>query len=184
MLMQPDQVAYLAALFFVGFVVDHWLAARRASAPRSLPIVKPLAAASIAGALIIAVPILLTVLFAESSDRAAFPYTEATRGSLHPASLLTLPGRRPVQPGLRGALLGPLQRCLGSAKRLFLSPNMSQLYAGALPMLAILIFGIGARPRLDARGALPFARRPRSRGLRARAATRRCSTSSTISCPA
>ena len=25
MLMQPDQVAYLAALFFVGFVVDHWL---------------------------------------------------------------------------------------------------------------------------------------------------------------
>ena len=28
-------------------------------------------------------------------------------------------------------------------KRLFLSPNMSQLYVGALPMLAILIFGLG-----------------------------------------
>jgi hypothetical protein len=141
MLMQPDQVAYLAALFFVGFVVDHWL---RQGAFRAAirPIVKPLAAASIAGVLIIAVPILLTVLFAESSDRAAFPYTEATRGSLHPASLLTLLVGGLFSPDYAVPYWGPYSDAW-DPRRLFLSPNMSQLYAGALPMLAILVFGIG-----------------------------------------
>ncbi len=141
MLMQPDQVAYLAALFFVGFVVDHWL---RQGAFRAAiaPIVKPLAAASIAGALIIAVPILLTVLFAESSDRAAFPYSEATRGSLHPASLLTLLVGGLFSPDYVVPYWGPYSDAW-DPRKLFLSPNMSQLYAGALPVLAILLFGIG-----------------------------------------
>jgi hypothetical protein len=141
MLMQPDQVAFLAALFLVGYVADHWLAQ---SAPRAalLRSIRPLAAATTAGLLIIAVPIMLTLLFAQSSDRAAFSYAEATRGSLHPASLLTL-----LVGGLFSAdyavpYWGPYS-VAWDPQRLFLSPNMGQLYAGTLPMLAILIFGLG-----------------------------------------
>jgi hypothetical protein len=140
MLLQPDQVAFLAALFLAGFVVDHWLGqpSLRAAFVRSF---KPLAAATLVGVNIIAIPILLTVLFAESSDRAAFPYLEATRGSLHPASLLTL-----LVGGLFSAdyavpYWGPYS-VAWDPKRLFLSPNMSQLYAGTLPVLAILCFGV------------------------------------------
>jgi len=139
MLVQPDQVAFLGALFLVGYVLDHWLAqptldeAVRCSA-------RPLAAASLAALAIVAVPVLLTMLFAESSDRASFHYAEATQGSLHPASLLTM-----LVGGLFSAdyvvpYWGPYSEAW-DPKHLFLSPNMSQVYAGALPMLAILTLG-------------------------------------------
>jgi hypothetical protein len=140
MVVQPDQVAFLGALFLVGYVADHWLAqpslnvALRRSA-------RPLAAASLAALLIMAVPVLLTMLFAESSDRASFHYAEATQGSLHPASLLTM-----LVGGLFSAdyavpYWGPYSEAW-DAKHLSLSPNMSQVYAGALPILAILVFGV------------------------------------------
>src|SRR6185295_1789780 len=63
MLMQPDQVAFLAALFLAGFIVDHWLGqpSLRTAFARSF---RPLAAATLVGVNIIAIPILLTVLFA------------------------------------------------------------------------------------------------------------------------
>lgn len=140
MLVQPDQVAFLGALFLAGYVADHWLsqAPLRETVRRSF---KPLAAATIAGLLIIAVPVVLTVLFAESSDRAAFGYAGATRGSLHPASLLTM-----LIGGLFSAdytvpYWGPYSESW-DARQLFLSPNMSQVYAGTLPMLAILMLGV------------------------------------------
>jgi hypothetical protein len=141
MLMQPDQVAFLAALFLAAFVADHWL---RQQSPRDalLRSIKPLAAATIAGLMIIAVPVALTVLFAESSDRAAFVYADATRGSLHPASLLTLLVGGLFSPDYVVPYWGPYS-VTWDPKRLFLSPNMSQLYVGALPVLAILIFGLG-----------------------------------------
>jgi hypothetical protein len=141
MLMEPDQVAFLAALFLVGVVLDHWLRqpSWRAALIRSL---KPLSAATLAGLLIIAVPILLTALFAESSDRAAYSYAEATRGSLHPASLLTMLVGGLFSPAYEVPYWGPYSLAW-DPRRLFLSPNMSQLYAGALPMLAILVVGIG-----------------------------------------
>jgi len=140
MLMQPDQVAYLAALFLAGFVADHWL-----RQPQFVPAlrksIKPLAAATLAGLNIIAIPILLTVLFAESSDRAAFAYGEATRGSLHPASLLTILVGGLFSPDYAVPYWGPYSEAWDPT-RLFLSPNMSQLYAGTLPVLAILMLGL------------------------------------------
>jgi hypothetical protein len=140
MLLQPDQVAFLAALFLAGYVVDHWLGqpSLRGGFARSF---KPLAAATLVGISIIAIPILLTVLFAESSDRAAFPYLEATRGSLHPASLLTLLVGGLFSPDYVVPYWGPYS-VAWDPKRLFLSPNMSQLYAGTLPVLTILCFGL------------------------------------------
>lgn len=140
MIVQPDQVAFLGALFLAGFVADHWLrqsslrAALRAS-------IKPLAVATIAGLLIIAVPVLLTVLFAESTDRAAFQYADATRGSLHPASLLTMLVGGLFSPDYVVPYWGPYSEAW-DPKRLFLSPNMGQVYDGALPILAILVFGL------------------------------------------
>jgi hypothetical protein len=140
MLMQPDQVAFLAALFLAGFILDHWLRQKslRDALSRSF---KPLAAATLAGINIIAIPVLLTMLFAESSDRAAFPYLEATRGSLHPASLLTLLVGGLFSPDYAVPYWGPYS-VAWDPKRLFLSPNMSQLYAGTLPVLAILVLGL------------------------------------------
>ncbi len=141
MLMQPDQVAFLAALFFIGFVLDNWLTQGAFKAPLGR-MLRPLVAATVAGSLIVAVPVLLTVLFAESSDRAAFSYAEATRGSLHPASLLTLLVGGLFSPDYAVPYWGPYSEAWDK-RRLFLSPNMSQLYDGALPMLAILVFGLG-----------------------------------------
>jgi hypothetical protein len=140
MLVQPDQVAFLGALLFVGYVVDHWLSqnSMRNALRRSI---KPLSAAAIAGFLIIAVPVLLTVLFAESSDRAAFGYAGATRGSLHPASLLTMLIGGLFSPDYVVPYWGPYSETWDPT-RLFLSPNMSQVYAGTLPMLAILTLGV------------------------------------------
>jgi hypothetical protein len=140
MVVQPDQVAFLGALFLVGYVADHWLA--QSSLNQALRrTARPLAAASLAALLIMAVPVLLTMLFAESSDRPSFHYAEATQGSLHPASLLTM-----LVGGLFSAdyavpYWGPYSEAW-DAKHLFLSPNMSQVYAGALPMLGILVFGV------------------------------------------
>ena len=140
MLMQPEQVAFLAALFLVGYVADYWLwqLSWRNALKRSI---KPLSAATAAGVLIVAVPILLTALFAESSDRAAFSYAEATRGSLHPASLLTMLVGGLYSPTYEVPYWGPYS-VAWDPRHLFLSPNMSQLYAGAIPVVAILVFGL------------------------------------------
>src|SRR5262245_2428167 len=76
MVVQPDQVAFLGALMLVGYVADHWLTqpslseALRRSA-------RPLAAASLAALLVMAVPVLLSMLFAALSDRAWCHHEEA-----------------------------------------------------------------------------------------------------------
>ncbi|MEJ0078529.1 MAG: hypothetical protein WDO17_24430 [Alphaproteobacteria bacterium] len=140
MVVQPDQVAFLGALVLVGYVADYWLAqpSLNAALRRSA---RPLGAASLAALLIMAVPVLLTMLFAESSDRASFHYAEATQGSLHPASLLTMLVGGLFSPDYAVPYWGPYSEAW-DPKHLFLSPNMSQVYAGALPMLAILVFGV------------------------------------------
>jgi hypothetical protein len=140
MVAQPDQVAFLGALFLIGYVADHWLAqpSLNEALRRSM---RPLAAASMSALLIMAIPVLLTMLFAESSDRSSFHYAEATQGSLHPASLLTMLIGDLFSADYAVPYWGPYSEAW-DPKHLFLSPNMSQVYAGALPMLAILILGL------------------------------------------
>src|SRR6185436_2000780 len=104
--------------------------------------IKPLSAAAAAGTLIIAIPLLMTVLFAESSDRASFHFSEASRGSLHPASLLTMMVGGLFSPDYVVPYWGPYSEAW-DPKRLALSPNMGQLYDGALPIIAIVTIGIG-----------------------------------------
>jgi hypothetical protein len=145
MMVEPNQVAYLGALILIGYVLHHWLDGD-GRAERLRASVRPLVAAGLTSIVLAALPLLLTVLFVLSSSRATIPYAEATRGSLHPASLLTL-----VFSDLYGAFdkaveyWGPFS-WTWNPNEVTLSQNMSQLYIGALPIA--LLAGLGHSRRL------------------------------------
>jgi hypothetical protein len=141
MVVKPDQVAFLAMLVLAGFVIDRWLA--RPSLDQAVRATAgPLLAASAIGLVIAAVPLMLTFLFAVSSDRAEIAFEDAVRGSLHPASLLTawvgdLYGAR--HPAVE--YWGPYST-VWDPNELTLSQNMGQIYVGALPIAAVLGIGL------------------------------------------
>jgi hypothetical protein len=143
MVAEPNQVALLGGYVLAGYCAHHWLTAadRRLALNASL---RPLAAVGIALA---AVPVLLTYLFLDGSNRPEIAFSEAAAGSLHPVSLLT---------GLIADLFGAFDRDVHywgpysewwDTNGLTLTQNMSQIYVGTLPMLLILTVGL-------ARGAL------------------------------
>lgn len=135
-----DQVALLSLYLLAGMVIAYWAGANARARLRAS--VKPLAAAAVAGAVVAAVPVLLTLLLAESSNRPGFDFVSAGRGSLHPAHLLTLAfadlfgAADPAVP-----FWGPPSFPWGSTD-LFLAQNMGQLYLGALPLVAIVALGL------------------------------------------
>ncbi len=141
MVVKPDQVALLGCYLLAGFVLDEGLR-RRGDRQALLKMVRPLLSAALACLVLVLVPLLLTALFAASTTRFVIPYEIATRGSLHPAQLLT-----GVIADLFGALdpkinfWGPSSGSWGNLD-LDLSQNMGQIYVGALP--ALLILGVGA----------------------------------------
>lgn len=139
MVLEPDQVALLGCYILVGMVVAHWISGGWAAVWRSLPAI---AAASAAGIVTIALPLLWTWLFAEATTRPAIDLAEAGRGSLHPASLLTaffgdLFGAQDPKVAFWGPYNDP-----DWAKELFLSQNMGQVYFGALPLLLLIAPGL------------------------------------------
>lgn len=141
MVVKPDQVGLLAVYVLIGFVLNHWLSAtdRRAAIFASL---RPLLAGGIAAALLAGGPLLLTLLFAEASQRSEISFTEAVRGSLHPASLLTaLIGDLFGAGDSRVEYWGPSSASWDPGA-LSLSQNMGEVYFGALPVLAILTIGL------------------------------------------
>src|ERR1043166_2394029 len=143
-----DQVALLALYLLAGFVIAHWVGANARVRLRAS--IKPLAAVVVGGAAVAAIPVLLTLLLAEISNRPGFDYVSAGRGSLHPAHLLTL-----AFADLYGAAApaGPVRgttRLAWGLTDLFLAQNMGQLSLGALPLVAIVGLGI-ARGLLWAR---------------------------------
>ena len=89
MLAEADQVALLACYLLAGYVAAFLLLSDnpRVAIRDSL---KPLGAGAVAGLVVVAVPLLLTVLFVEDSNRPVISLADAGRGSLHPASTLTL----------------------------------------------------------------------------------------------
>ncbi len=124
-----------------GFVLAHWCGAGFAARLRAS--LKPLIAGGIAGALIVALPILLTELLALDSNRPEISSIDAGRGSLHYTHLLSL-----VFPDLFGAM-DPKVDFWGAGgfawnerfgmADLFLAQNMGLLYAGALvPVLLVV----------------------------------------------
>jgi Dolichyl-phosphate-mannose-protein mannosyltransferase len=144
-----DQVALLGLYILIGFVLWHWLdGAGRLDRLRAN--VKPLAAITIAGLIVVIVPVVMSALLAADSNRPEIDFISAGRGSLHPAHLLTL-----FVADLYGAAdpavpyWGPPSFPWGPTD-LFLAQNMGQLYVGALPLVAIIGFGL-ARGLLWAR---------------------------------
>ncbi len=141
MLAGPGQVTLLNCYILAGYVVHHWLSApnRRAAVVATLG---PLVVAGTTCLLLAGGPILLTMLFVESSNRPEIIFAEAVRGSLHPALLATA-----LVPGLYGTT-DPSVPFWGPpspgwpADALSLSENMGQLYVGALPVIVIFAAGL------------------------------------------
>ena len=140
-----DQVALLGLYILVGFVLWHWVVgAGRLDRLRAG--VKPLMAAALAGFIVVIVPVVMSALLAADSQRPEIDYISAGRGSLHPAHLLTL-----LVADLYGAAdpavpyWGPPSFPWGPTD-LFLAQNMGQLYVGALPLVAIVGFGLVTSP--------------------------------------
>ncbi|MEZ5844719.1 MAG: hypothetical protein R3D27_13435 [Hyphomicrobiaceae bacterium] len=156
MIVEPDQVALIGAYLLAMLVIVHVMACPGRRLVESRRIAAPLAAGAIAGALIVLVPLVMTVLFAAASSRPAIPFAEAARGSLHPVSLLTA-----IIADLFGALSqtvdywGPYSETW-DPNELTLSQNMSQVYAGILPVVLIIVVGFG-RGWLFAREIRPYA---------------------------
>jgi hypothetical protein len=133
-----DQIALLGLYLLIAFGLwrilsasDRWRAIRAS--------LLPLIAAAAVGAAIIAIPVTLTALLAEESNRVVIDYPGAARGSLHPALLLTA-----VMPDLFGAA-GRMEDYWGppsfawSGTDLFIAQNMGVLYLGAVPLVLLAI---------------------------------------------
>jgi hypothetical protein len=131
-----DQVALLGLYFLSAYGLwrilsddDRWRAIRSS--------LLPLTAAALVALAVIIVPVVLTALLAESSNRTLIDYEGAARGSLHPALLLTS-----VIPDLFGAT-GRMEDYWGppsfawQGTDLFLAQNMGVLYMGAVPLLLL-----------------------------------------------
>lgn len=134
MVLGRDQVALLGCYLLAAFVLGHWLTRRRPFGDS----LAPLSAATLTGVLIVTLPLLMSLLFAEQSNRPEIDLEGAGRGSLHPAHLLTL-----FIPDIFGSS-GPQAEVWGPPSfawnwtGLFLAQNMFVMYVGAIPILLIL----------------------------------------------
>jgi hypothetical protein len=141
MIVEPNQVALLAAYVLAGFVAARMLE-RGTPRPALRRLAAPVGAAAAVAVLLASVPILLTYLFVEDSVRPVIPFAQAARGSLHPASLLTA-----VVGDLYGALdpkveyWGPYSVAWDPSNST-LTQNMGQLYVGILPVMLLLTVGL------------------------------------------
>ena len=141
MTVEPNQVALLGCYVLLGYWLNHCLV----SADRGLALRKSVLAVvpcGVVAAVVAALPLLLTYLFLEFSNRPEIALSEAARGSLHPASLLTT-----LVSDLFGAFdpsvayWGPYSEAWDK-NELTLSQNMGQMYVGTLPILLVLTVGL------------------------------------------
>jgi hypothetical protein len=142
MVVEPDQVALLACYVLAAYAAGHWLLSR--DPKRALRAsMAPLACAALVAVAIATIPLLVTYLFLEVSNRPEVTMGEAARGSLHPASLLTA-----VVADLFGVIdpnvdyWGPYSDAW-DPNELTLPYNMSQMYLGTLPIVLLLVVGLG-----------------------------------------
>jgi hypothetical protein len=141
MVLGRDQVALIGVYLLAGYLV--WFLARADRPLRALGrALGPLSAGTVGGVLVVTVPIVMTLLLAGDSNRPMIDYEGAARGSLPPASLLTLWSANLF--GVDGPLAdywGPPSLAWGKTD-LYLARNMIDLYGGAIPLAALLAWGI------------------------------------------
>lgn len=151
MVLGRDQIALLSVYLLIVLVVweivlggalttrDTATASDGGAGARLRRSLGPLAAGAIAGALLIALPVAMTALIAEQSNRPDIDLIGAGRGSLHPALLVTA-----LSPDVFGAS-GPMADYWGPPSYtwrgtdLFIAQNMGVLYFGAVPLLLLLV---------------------------------------------
>ena len=140
-----DQVSLIAIYVLIGYVLWHWFDGAGISA-RIASSVKPLMAGAFAGVLIVAVPVVLTALLANDSNRAEIGLFFAGRGSLHPADLFMLVfadlfGASDFHREYWGPPSFPWHDTFGSTD-LFVPQNAGQIYLGAIGIVAVLGLGL------------------------------------------
>ncbi len=132
-----DQVALLGIYFLIAYVAVYWLRGDEAGA-RFKASLAPLVSGGVAGLALIALPILMTLLLAQDSNRPAIDLEGAGRGSLHPALFLTALAPDVFgSSGAQAAYWGP-PSFYWNGTGLYIAQNMGQLYIGAAAALAIL----------------------------------------------
>jgi hypothetical protein len=140
MVLGRDQIAMLSVYLLAGFTVWRFFQAERplAEAWASLP---SLAAAAVAGLVVVAVPVLLSALLAAESNRVTIDYIGAGRGSLHPALLISAFIPELFGPSGRMAdYWGPPSFAWNAG--VYLAQNMGQVYLGAIPLLLLILTGL------------------------------------------
>ncbi|MGC2630853.1 MAG: hypothetical protein WA265_13010 [Rhodomicrobium sp.] len=140
MIVEPGQVTLIGGYVLIGYTLNYWLTQPRfwTSVRQTFP---ALLSGGIVASVLAAGPILFTLLFILDSNRPEIPFSEAARGSLHPASLLTavIPDLYSVSSDL--PYWGPAG--VGwLADYLSLNENMGEVYIGALPVLLLVAVGI------------------------------------------
>ena len=139
-----DQIAWLQTIILAGFVAQRAFAGAgpRANLRTFWP---ALTTGAIVGLIVAGPPVLLSEILAVSSNRPEIVFSEVVKGSLHPASLLTI-----VAPDLYG-VSGPLAYFWGPPSPdwgptgLFLARNMGEVYFGALAFAAAIGAGLPLR---------------------------------------
>ncbi|MEO1694113.1 MAG: hypothetical protein AAFR55_02625 [Pseudomonadota bacterium] len=140
-LLGRDQVGLLAIYGLAAFALCELYAARRSA--HRVRSVLALGVGAIVGVALIAVPLLLTLLLAEQSNRPTIDLAGAHAGSLHPALLATL-----VTPDLFGSG-GPMAEFWGPPSfawedtGLYTAQNMGVVYLSAAGLLA-LMYGVAS----------------------------------------
>ena len=95
---------------------------------------------AITGGALLLLPVLLTLQFAQLSNRAAESLEDALRGSLYPANLATLAVATVF--GTSGSYWGPGAATLSEVA--FTDDSENYLFVGASPMLVLYMVGVGA----------------------------------------
>jgi hypothetical protein len=140
-----DQVALLSLYLLVAFVLAHWLTGAGVFA-RIRRGFGPMFAAGVVALAVAVVPIVLSALLAADSNRPEIVFTEAGRGSLHPGDLFMLAiGNLFGSSDWHRDAWGPgsyaWHEVFGQTG-LFNAQNVGQIYAGALPLVAVLGIGV------------------------------------------
>jgi hypothetical protein len=138
MVLGPDQVTFLELITLSGFVVSHWIGGAHPLG-RIRASIRPLAAGAALGILIVTIPSLMVLSFADGSNRAHIRLEDAALGSLHPSNLLTF-----VISNLFGTI-GPGEDFWGAPSVHWpyivwsnLARNMANFYMGILPLLGLV----------------------------------------------
>ena len=129
-----DQIALLSVFILSAYALFRVAADRE----KTLTAIAPLAAGAFFGVAIIALPLLWTLDLAANSNRPAIDLDGAFKGSLPPGSFLTLISANLF--GTDGPLKdfwGPPSAAFGTTD-IYLARNMTDVYIGALPLLALL----------------------------------------------